>query len=130
MIKRIDHISIAVKNLGSEIPKWRDVLGLKLLKVEKVLSQKVEVAFFENGLELTSPLDENSPVHKFLEKRGEGLHHICFEVDDLEGSVKKICEAGFEKIEASRKGADDSEVAFFRPSNFSGVLVELKQKKR
>lgn len=132
MIKKIDHIAIAVSDLDAEIEKYRDVLGLEFHGTEVVEDQKVKVAFFRVGdvhIELTAPTEEDSPVGKFINKRGTGIHHISYEVDDLEGQIKDFQEKEVRMIDTEpRVGAGDCKIAFAHPKSFSGVLVELKEK--
>jgi methylmalonyl-CoA/ethylmalonyl-CoA epimerase len=132
MIKKIDHIAIAVKNLQEEIARYRDVLGLEFLGTEVVAEQKVTTAFFKVGdvlIELLEPLSADSPISAFIEKRGGGLHHLSFEVDDIEEAMRRLKEKNVQLLDAEpRKGAHGSRIAFAHPRSFSGVLCELKQK--
>ena len=133
MIKKIDHIAIAVSDLDEEIKRYRDVFGMEFHGTEVVEEQKVKVAFFQVGdvhIELTCPTEEDSPVGKFIAKRGTGIHHIAYEVDDLEGQIKDFQEKEVRMIDKEpREGAGNARIAFAHPKSFSGVLVELKQKK-
>ncbi len=133
MLEKIDHIAIAVKDLNNEIKRYRDVLGMEFLGVETVAEQKVSVAFFKIGevkIELTAPTEEDSPVGKFLAKRGSGIHHISYLVDHLEDQIEALKEKGVQMIDHSpRRGAQQAKIAFAHPSSFSGVLVELKERK-
>lgn len=132
MIKKIDHIAIAVTDLDEEIKRYRDVLGLEFHGAEVVADQKVKVAFFSVGdvhIELTAPTEEDSPVGKFISKRGAGIHHIAYEVDDLGAQIKDFQEKDIKMIDSEpRTGAGNCKIAFAHPRSFSGVLVELKQK--
>jgi methylmalonyl-CoA/ethylmalonyl-CoA epimerase len=132
MIKKIDHIAIAVSDLDAEIKRYRDVLGLEFHGTEVVEDQKVKVAFFSVGdvhIELTAPTEEDSPVGKFINKRGTGIHHISYEVDDLEGQIKDFQEKEVRMIDTEpRVGAGDCKIVFAHPKSFSGVLIELKEK--
>ena len=132
MIKKIDHIAIAVKNLDEEIGRYKNVMGFEYIGTEVVEEQKVKVAFFKIGdvyIELTSPTSEDSPISKFIEKRGGGIHHIAYETDNI---LKQI--EDFETKEVAmlnrepKKGARNAKIAFAHPKSFSGVLVELKEK--
>jgi methylmalonyl-CoA epimerase len=132
MIKKIDHIAIAVKNLDEEIGRYKNVMGFEYIGTEVVEEQKVKVAFFKIGdvyIELTSPTSEDSPISKFIEKRGGGIHHIAYETDNI---LKQI--EDFETKEVAmlnrepKKGAHNAKIAFAHPKSFSGVLVELKEK--
>ncbi len=132
MIKKIDHIAIAVKNLAEEIPRYRDVLGLEFMGTEVVPEQKVTVAFFKVGdvfIELLEPLSADSPVSAFIEKKGGGLHHLALEVDDLRSDIRGLQEKGVQMLDKEpRLGAHHAQIAFAHPKSFSGVLYELKQK--
>lgn len=131
MIKKIDHIAIAVKDLDEEIKKYRDILGLEFHGTEVVEDQKVEAAFFSVGgvhIELTAPISEDSPVAKFLAKRGSGIHHISFEVENIEAQIKDFTEKNVRMIDREpKKGAENAKIAFAHPKSFSGVLIELKE---
>jgi methylmalonyl-CoA epimerase len=132
MIKKLDHIAIAVSNMDEEIKRYRDVLGLEYVGTEPVPGQKVIVAIFRAGdinIELTTPSDEESPLVGFLEKRGNGIHHIAFEVDDLAAQLRDFQEKGLHLIHKEpQDGAENAKIAFVHPKSFSGVLVELKEK--
>ena len=134
MIKKLDHIAIAVQNMDEEIKRYREVLGLEYHGTEPVPGQKVIVALFQIGdirIELTTPSDDESPLIGFLEKRGNGIHHIAFEVDDLEAELKNFQEKGLDLIHKEpQDGADNAKIAFIHPKSFSGVLVELREKCR
>ncbi len=129
MIGKINHLGIAVKSLAETEKQWKDVLGLKKLGEEEVAAQKVKVAMFKVGeskvelLEATSP---DSAIAKFLEKRGEGIQHICFQVDDLKQALAEMKAKGAPVIDAEpRIGAGGHKVAFLHPKGFNGVLIEL-----
>ncbi len=132
MIKKIDHVAIAVSNLQEEIVRYRDVLGLEFLGTEVVEEQKVTVAFFQVGdvhIELLEPLSPDSPISAFIEKKGGGLHHLSLEVDDIEAAIARLKEQQVRMIdERPRTGAHDARIAFAHPKSFSGVLLELQQK--
>jgi methylmalonyl-CoA/ethylmalonyl-CoA epimerase len=132
MIKRISHIGIAVKDLGSAQAVFETLLNLPSSHVERVEAQKVEVSSFhidDTNLELTAGISEDSPISKFIEKRGEGLHHVAFEVDDIHRELARLKDAGLRLIdEEPRIGADNFLVAFIHPKSAGGVLVELCQK--
>ena len=129
MIKNIDHIGIAVKSLDEALPLYTETLKLKLEGIETVGSQGVKVAFILAGntrLELLEALSPVSPIAKFIEKRGEGIHHVALGVDDIEDRIKEIKEAGLRMIDdSSRKGAHNADVAFVHPKSTAGVLYEL-----
>ena len=129
MIGKINHLGIAVKSLAETEKQWQDVLGLKKIGEEEVAAQKVKVAMFKVGeskvelLEATSP---DSAIAKFLEKRGEGIQHICFQVDDLKQALAEMKAKGAPVIDAEpRIGAGGHKVAFLHPKGFNGVLIEL-----
>lgn len=131
MIKKIDHIAIAVENLDEEIKRYRDVLGLEFLGTEVVEEQKVKAAFFKVGdvhIELTAPTAADSPVARFIAKRGSGIHHIAFEVEDIEAGIKNWTDKDVRMIDKEPKtGAESAKIAFAHPKSFSGVLYELKE---
>jgi methylmalonyl-CoA/ethylmalonyl-CoA epimerase len=131
MIKKIDHIAIAVKNLAEEISRYRDVLGLEFLGTEVVAAQKVTVAFFKVGdvfIELLEPLSPDSPISAFIEKKGGGLHHLALEVDDIKAAIQGLQDKKVQMLDAEpRNGAHHARIAFAHPKSFSGVLYELKQ---
>lgn len=132
MIKKIDHIAIAVQDLDAEIERYRDVLGMEFHGTEVVEEQKVKVAFFQVGdvhIELTAPTEPDSPVGKFIDKRGTGIHHIAYEVDNLENQIEDFQQKEIRMIDKEpRIGAGGAKIAFAHPKSFNGVLVELKQK--
>ncbi len=132
MIKKIDHIAIAVQNLQEEIARYRDVLGLEFLGTEVVPEQKVTVAFFQVGdvrIELLEPLSPDSPISAFIEKKGGGLHHLSLEVDDIQACIRQLQEKEVRMIDREpRVGAHNARIAFAHPKSFSGVLYELQQK--
>lgn len=132
MIKKLDHIAIAVKNLEEEIARYRDVLGLEFLGTEVVPEQKVTVAFFRVGevlIELLEPLSADSPISAFIEKKGGGLHHLALEVDDIQDAIRRLQEKNVQMLDREpRCGAHHARIAFAHPRSFSGVLYELKQK--
>jgi len=129
MIKKIDHIAIAVTNLTEAAKFYEDVMGLTLAGVETIAAQKTKVGFFkigESNIELVQPSEPDSPLSKFLETRGQGIHHICFEVDDVEAELKAFLEKGATMIDQKpRQGAHGTRVAFVHPKSSGGVLIEL-----
>ena len=131
MILKIDHIGIAVRSLEAALKVYCQGFGLRMDHVEEVAEQKTRVATLpvgETRLELLEAMEEDSPVGKFIARRGEGLHHICFRVENLEEELKKLKAAGVRLIdEMPRPGARDCLVAFIHPSSTGGVLVELSQ---
>jgi len=134
MIQKIDHLGIAVRNLDESIEYYENALGLHCHGREEVVSQKVKTAFFEAGdvhIELLEPTSDESPIAKFLEKNGEGIHHIAFAVDDIEGQLKKASDAGVRLIhEVPFEGAANKMVAFLHPKSTRGVLTEFCQDKK
>lgn len=131
--KRIAHIGIAVRIIDETLPFYTDSLGLSLEKVEEVASEQVKVAFLSIGetrIELLEPLASTSPIASFIEKRGEGIHHIAFEVDDIEARLRKMESEGIQLInEQPKQGANNSQIAFIHPKSTNGVLVELCEEK-
>ncbi len=133
MIQQIDHLGIAVRNLDESIEYYEKAFGLDCHGREEVASQKVKTAFFEVGevhLELLEPTSADSPIAKFLEKNGEGIHHIAFRVDDVVGQLKQASDAGVQLIhEVPFDGAANKLVAFLHPKSTRGVLTEFCQNK-
>lgn len=129
MLKKINHIAIAVNSIEESAMFYRDILGLTLSGVEVVAAQKTKAGFLtigESNIELVQPAEQDSPLVKFLETRGQGLHHICFEVDDVEKELQALLEKGAVLIDKKpRTGAHDTKVAFVHPKSSSGVLIEL-----
>ena len=129
MLKNINHIAVAVNNVEEGAKFYQDILGLTLSGVEVVPAQKTRVGFFkigETNIELVQPSEPDSPLVKFLETKGQGIHHICFEVDDVEAEVKAYLEKGATLIDQKpRPGAHNTRVAFVHPKSSSGVLIEL-----
>ncbi len=129
MISRIDHLGIAVKSIEETSKYYRDALGLECERVEEVASQKVRTAFFHVGevhLELLEPTSEDSPIAKFLNDRGEGIHHIAFATDNMEAQLKQASGAGVRLIhEVPFEGAAGKMVAFLHPKSTHGVLTEF-----
>ncbi|UCG26348.1 MAG: methylmalonyl-CoA epimerase [Chloroflexota bacterium] len=129
MIRKISHIAIVVPDLDNALEFWVDTLGLPLAHVEHVPDQDVDVAFLPSGaseIELLEPISESSGVARFLEKRGPGMHHICFEVDDIEATLAKMKTAGVPLInEEPTIGTGGKKIAFVHPKGTGGVLVEL-----
>ena len=128
-LSHIEHIGIAVKNLSEAIKYFENVLGLKCYAVEEVKDQKVKTAFFQIGqtkIELLESTDHEGPIGKFIEKRGEGIHHIAFAAKNLESSLEELKEKGIKLIdEKARKGAEGLNIAFLHPKATYGVLTEL-----
>lgn len=129
MLKKISHIGIAVHSLEASIPFYRDVLGMEFEGTEVVAEQKVRVAFLvigESRIELLEPTAADSPIARFLEKHGEGTHHLAYEVDDLAATLVGLKEQGVRLIdETPRIGAHNARIAFIHPKASGGVLTEL-----
>ena len=131
MTNKINHIGIAVKSLDAAIPFYRDQLGMRFEGTEEVAEQKVRVAFLQVGesrIELLEPTSPDSPVAKFLEKNGEGIHHMAYEVEDITAALARMKEQGVRLIDESpRNGAHGSLIAFLHPKATGGVLTEICQ---
>ena len=129
MPDKINHIGIAVNSLEASIPFYRDVRGMAFEGTEVVAEQKVKVAFLaigESRIELLEPTDPDSPVAGFLAKKGEGIHHLAYQVDDLEAALQHLKEEGVRLIdETPRSGAHGTRIAFVHPKASGGVLTEL-----
>jgi methylmalonyl-CoA/ethylmalonyl-CoA epimerase len=134
MAKKISHLGIAVRDLAASEKLFATLLGSSEVHHEVVEDQKVRIASFAVGdsiIELTAPTDESSPISKFLDKRGEGIHHIAFEVDDVAAELERLKAEGMQLIdEAPRDGAHEMKIAFLHPKSTNGVLVELCQHKQ
>jgi methylmalonyl-CoA/ethylmalonyl-CoA epimerase len=128
-ISHIEHLGIAVKNLEESIGYYEKVLGLKCYNIEEVRDQKVKTAFFKVGqtkIELLESTSPDGPIGKFIEKKGEGIHHIAFAVDQLEDALADAQSKGVQLIdEKPRKGAEGLDIAFLHPRSTHGVLTEL-----
>ena len=129
MLKKINHVAIAVKDLEEATLFYQNVLGLNLSGVEVVTAQKTKVGFLkigESNIELVQPTELDSPLTKFLETKGPGIHHLCLEVDDIEAEIKALLGKGATMIDQKpRSGAHGSKVAFLHPKSSNGVLIEL-----
>ena len=128
---KIEHIGIAVKNLESSNKLFASLFGKKHYKIEEVLSEGVKTSFFQvgpNKIELLQATDPEGPIAKFIDKKGEGIHHIAFAVSDIVSEINRLKEEGFTVLnETPKKGADNKIVAFLHPKSTNGVLVELCQ---
>ncbi len=131
---KISHIAIAVENLDVARKAFETLTGNKVQVVEEVPDQKVRVGMLpvgESRLELAGPTDPTSTIARFIEKRGEGIHHVCFEVEDIKAELARLKTEGFQLIdEKPRLGADGHLIAFIHPRTTGGVLVELSEKKK
>jgi len=129
---KIDHLGIATKGIGEALKFWEDALGLQNVHTEIVEDQRVKVAMLplgESRIELLEPTSDDSPISKFLDKRGGGIHHIAVEVPDIEAALAKLKSRGMRLIDENpRIGAEGCLVAFIHPSSANGVLLELVQK--
>ena len=130
-MKKIEHIGIAVKDLVKSNTLFKHLLGTSHYKIEEVVSEGVKTSFFKSGpnkIELLQATDSGSPIAKFIEKKGEGIHHIAFAVDDIIFEIERLKGEGFEVLNSvPKKGADNKLVAFLHPKSTNGVLIELCQ---
>jgi len=130
-MNKIEHIGIAVKNIDAANETYEKLLGVKPYKTETVESEGVSTSFFQCGdskIELLEATRDDSPIAKYIEKRGEGIHHIAFAVDDIKAEIERLKREGFIVLnETPKKGADNKWVAFLHPKKANGVLVELCQ---
>ena len=130
-MKKIEHLGIAVKNLEASNLLFEKLLGVAPYKQEEVVSEGVLTSFFQNGpnkIELLAATAPDGPIAKFLEKKGEGIHHVAFEVEDIVAEMARLQQEGFTLLsEKPKKGADNKWVAFVHPKSANGVLVELCQ---
>jgi methylmalonyl-CoA/ethylmalonyl-CoA epimerase len=131
-VKRVDHIGIAVESLDEALRIWRDALGLEPVEVEEVAAMKLRAAVLrlgETDIELLESTDDEGPIGKFISNKGPGIHHVCLEVDDIEGALAELSAAGYRLIdEEPRVGAGGHRVAFVHPKSCGGVLLELSEK--
>ncbi len=131
MIKKIDHIAIAVKDLEASARTFEQILGVPPTRIQEVPTEKVRVAFFPFSgaeIELVQGLGTGNPVANFIARRGEGIHHICFEVDDLPGTLDRLAAAGVPLLDRTGKPGACGQVAFLHPKGANGVLIELLQR--
>lgn len=133
-MQKIEHLGIAVKELAKSIPLFEQLLNTPCYKTEEVASEGVSTAFFRVGdskVELLEATRPDSPIAKFLDKKGEGIHHIAFDVENIEAEMKRLQALGFELLnETPKQGADNKLVCFLHPKGTGGVLVELCQEVR
>jgi methylmalonyl-CoA/ethylmalonyl-CoA epimerase len=131
MIKKIEHIGVAVKNIEKSVHIFRDLLGIPLERMYESDAIKTKIAFFPLGdstIELVEPMDPSSPVAKFIEKRGEGIHHLCLGVENVAEALREFEAKGIELLNKEpRKTADGRVVAFLSPKSTNGVLIELEE---
>lgn len=132
-MRKIEHIGIAIENMDEAISTYENLLDTKCYKIEEVESENVKTAFFKIGdskIELLEATDPESPIAKYIEKRGKGMHHIAFDVEDIESEIQRLQELGFQLIQKSPKnGADNKLIAFLHPKSSEGTLVELCQER-
>lgn len=130
-MQKIEHIGIAVKDIDQSNDLFASLFGEKHYKIESVESEGVLTSFFNcgpNKIELLQATSEDSPIAKFIEKKGEGIHHIAFAVEDIESEIKRLTKEGFKMIHKKpKKGADNKLIAFLHPKSTNGVLIELCQ---
>ncbi len=130
-MQKIEHLGIAVKELAKSIPLFEQLLNTPCYKTEEVASEGVNTAFFQVGdskVELLEASKPDSPIAKFLDKKGEGIHHIAFDVENIEAEMKRLQALGFELLnETPKRGADNKLVCFLHPKSTNGVLIELCQ---
>jgi methylmalonyl-CoA/ethylmalonyl-CoA epimerase len=128
---KIEHIGIAVKNISESISLFEQLLNTPCYKTEKVASEGVDTAFFQTGdskIELLEATRADSPIARYINKKGEGIHHIAFEVENIEAEMKRLAALGFELLnETPKNGADNKLVCFLHPKTTNGVLIELCQ---
>ncbi len=133
-MKKLEHIGIAVKNIGESNKLFARLLGKPHYKMEEVASEGVRTSFFEVGgikIELLEATRPDSPIAKFIEKRGEGIHHLAFEVDPLESKMNELSAEGFSLLaDKPKPGADNKMIVFLHPKTTNGVLIELCQEKK
>lgn len=134
MLRKIEHIGIAVRNMEDSNTLFEKLLGTSSYKMEKVLSEGVNTSFFQVGeskVELLCAENDDSPIAKFIEKKGEGIHHIAFDVEDIYAEMDRLKKEGFKLLnEEPKKGADNKLICFVHPKSANGVLVELCQEIR
>jgi methylmalonyl-CoA/ethylmalonyl-CoA epimerase len=130
-IVRIDHIAVVVENLDAALTTYRDGLGMKVSRIETIPDQDVRIGFLPSGdseIELLEPINPESGIARYLAKRGEGLHHICLEVDDLKGTLADLKARGIQLINETPQRGAYGMVAFIHPKGANGVLIELLER--
>jgi len=132
-MRKIEHIGIAVKDIAGAGMIYEKLLNTKVYKIEAIDSEGVKTAFLKSGpnkIELLEPSSADSPIHKFIEKRGEGIHHIAFDVEDIVAEMERLKKEGFVLLnDQPKEGADNKLVCFLHPKSANGVLIELCQAK-
>ena len=133
-MNKVEHIGIAVKELASSIPLFEKLLNSPCYKTEEVVTERVKTAFFKQGetkIELLESTDPEGVIAKFIEKKGEGIHHLAFDVDDIEAEMKRLSNEGFQLLNAVPKPvADNKLVCFLHPKTTNGILIELCMEKK
>jgi methylmalonyl-CoA/ethylmalonyl-CoA epimerase len=133
MLRKIEHLGIAVKSITESLPVFETLLGSSCYKIEEVESEGVKTAFIQIGeskIELLEATNPESPIAKYLEKKGPGIHHIAFEVDDIQKEIDRLTNEGYQLIHQTPKdGADNKRIAFLHPKSTEHILVELCQEK-
>ena len=130
-LDKIEHIGIAVKDIGEAAKFYQNVLGCQVSEQVDVAERKLKIAFIDISgvkLEFLMPTDDESVLAGHIEKRGEGIHHICFQVDDVEKAAAELAEKGAELVDRPRMGAEGKKIVFIKPKSTHGVLIELKEK--
>jgi methylmalonyl-CoA/ethylmalonyl-CoA epimerase len=134
MLKKIEHLGIAVDSIEESLKMYESLLGTSCYKLESVESEGVKTAFLQIGeskIELLQATNSDSPIAKFLSKKGKGIHHIAFETDHIEDEIERLLAEGFELIHQTPKdGADNKRIAFLHPKSTDGILIELCQEKK
>lgn len=132
-MNKIEHLGIAVNSIEESSKIYETLLGTMCYKIEEVVSEGVKTAFFQIGeskIELLEATHDESPIAKFIEKKGQGIHHIAFDVTDIESEIARLIEQGFTLIhQVAKDGADNKKIAFLHPKSTDGILVELCQEK-
>ena len=131
MIKRLDHVSIVVRDLDEGLKTFEGLLGIKHSHIEEVPDQGIKAAMIQVGnveVELIQPISSDSGVAKFLENKGEGIHHVCFEVDDVDKELQSLADGGVQLIDKQGRKGLAGKIGFVHPKSTKGVLVELAQK--
>ena len=130
-VKRIDHIAVVIDDMQGTLEFWQDALGMEVTHIQDIPAEMAQIAFLPAGgseIELVKPTTSDSGLAKYLEKRGPGMHHVCLEVDDIAGMLRRLKDKGIQLInEEPRVSADGKQYAFIHPKSANGVLVELYQ---
>ena len=130
-IRRVDHIAVVVENLDAALATYRDALGMTVSRIETIPEQDVKIGFLPSGdseIELLEPINPESGIARYLAKRGEGLHHVCLEVDDIQQTLADLKARGVQLIRDTPQQGAHGKVAFIHPKGASGVLIELLER--